>query len=349
LEVQEALEMDEIRVLRCRKIFSDNRHNAFTTLAECGGRLYLAFRSGTSHLAGDGFIRVLASGDGGESWSHFAVVDKEDWDLRDPHLIFFRGRLHLFYFGRGRTQNASFHSVLQDGIFSPPELLTGIPMIWGLCSFDGNLFATAYQCGADGGKSSLYASADGSAWSLRMRFPFPGTETAIDFDANGTLWALVRDSGYGCGCIPTICRIDPPYTALPKQDLQTMDYVKALQLRLTGPMLKRFPGRCLIAGRMWDGGMLQRRNLRTDLFLLEDGGDIRYLRTLPSGGDTSYASFLNLGSRRALLSYYSSHEYKMDVPIPESPADIPADPAEAEHTTPADVFLAELSYRFSEV
>lgn len=44
---------------------------------------------------------------------------------------------------------------------------------------------------------------------------------------------------------------------------------------------------------------------------------------------------------RAIVSYYSSHEHKMDVPIGARPKDS----AEAEHTTGADIFLADISYK----
>ncbi len=358
--------MNEVRVIRARKIYSDGCHNAFTTLAAKDGAIYLAFRSAVNHMAKDGSIRVLKSSDNGENWKPFALISKPGYDLRDPHLMNFKGELHLFCFGLGSVEqtgqagvfaqaaaqeNVSFHMVLQGDSFSPPELVNGIPMIWGLAQFNGELFSTAYTADYNVDppcKVALYSSTDGTNWSKRMDFPFPGNEAAIDFDKDGTLWALVRDSSYGCGCIPTICRIDPPYNRLPDLSTKKWDYVKALQVRLTGPMIKRFPGACLLVGRMWDGGMLQRRNLRTDIFLIEDGGDVQYLRTLPSGGDTSYAAFLEVGKHRGLLSYYSSHEHKMDLPIPERPEDVPADPAAAEHSTPADIFLAELSYRIGE-
>ena len=44
-----------------------------------------------------------------------------------------------------------------------------------------------------------------------------------------------------------------------------------------------------------------------------------------------------------MVSYYSSHEHKMDEPI-ENDEVFRRDGAHAEHTTPADIFLADVSY-----
>ena len=57
----------------------------------------------------------------------------------------------------------------------------------------------------------------------------------------------------------------------------------------------------------------------------------------------SYAAWLDVGPGRATVSYYSAHEHKMDEPHSHE-ALLAQDDAYAEHTTPADIFLAELSY-----
>jgi len=49
------------------------------------------------------------------------------------------------------------------------------------------------------------------------------------------------------------------------------------------------------------------------------------------------------GMGRALLSYYSPHEYKMDEPHAND-AVFALDGAHAEHSTPADIFLVEILY-----
>ena len=50
-----------------------------------------------------------------------------------------------------------------------------------------------------------------------------------------------------------------------------------------------------------------------------------------------------MGPGAAVVSYYSSHEHKMDEPHANNAA-FANDAAHAEHSTPADIFLADVSY-----
>ena len=336
--------MKELRVLRSRRIYSDGNHNAFTTVAFCGEVLYASFRTASAHLAQDGAITVLKSSDGGKNWELCERIVCENWDLRDPGLVFCRDRLHLFCFGRNSAnvaEMASFHCFLQENnSFSPPETLKNMPAIWGVAVWGDKIYGTAYHSeGKNMSRVTLHVSCDGVNWEQLTELPFPGNEAAIDFDPDGTLWMLVRDthdcSCYGGGSIPVLCRLKPPYTGTP--------FAVPLVLRLQGPMLKRINGVSIIAGRRWDGWERNRRNLRTDLFIIPDGEDCRFVSTLPSGGDTSYAACVEMPGNRLLLTYYSSHEHTMDVPFEE---DDPKDPAKAEHSTPADIFVAEISKNF---
>lgn len=336
--------MKDLRVLRSTRIFSDGCHNAFTSIANCNDTLYIAFRSAEYHLAANGAITVLKSSDTGKSWTPCARILLPGWDLRDPGLVFHCNALHLFCFGRQEEDLsviASYHCTLtEEGTFTALEKLNDMPVIWDVTSFDGKLYGSAYHLDENRfSRVTLHVSSDAVNWELLRELPFPGNECSMDFDPDGTLWALVRDTHdcrcYGGGSIPVLCRIAPPYTG----NFSSVPLV----LRLQGPMLKRVNGVSVIAGRRWDGWERNRRNLRTDLFIIPDGEDCRFVSTLPSGGDTSYASCLELPGNRMLLSYYSSHEHKMDVPFEE---DDPKDPAKAEHSTPADIFLAEISKNF---
>lgn len=337
--------MKEIRPLRVRKIYSDGQHNAFTSITAFGDDIFLAFRSGTTHIAFDGKIRILRSSDRGENWETSALIGMDGCDLRDPKLIEFDGKLHLYTFSRQPGGIfASWHYVSKDGKeFGRAEKIDTVPLIWGLAKFGDKLYCTGYRRVSEANSAAmLYASPDGSRWEQLLQFPFFGTETAIDFDPAGYLYAFVRDSTYGCGCIPTVCRLEPPYTRMPELNRQTMDLVRALPLRMVGPMLKRFNGASLLVGRCWDGGITVKRNIRTEVYILEDHDDPRHCFVLPSGGDTSYASYLELRPGRALLSYYSSHEHKTALPLDETAEKVPA----AEHSTAADIFLADLSHNY---
>ena len=337
--------MKEVRCLRVRKIWSDNRHNAFTSLAESNGVIFLAFRSASNHKASDGSIRILCSEDKGETWRNTALITKENWDLRDPKLVEIGGVLHLFTFGRSESGTfASWHAISRDGLkFSDLSLIPGMGLIWGIAKFGHKIYATDYYRVSDMEfRPRLYSSEDGQKWDKLLDFPMPGTEVALDFDSEGFLYTFIRDSAYGCGCIPTVARLEPPYTTMPVLDGKTMDLVKALNLRMTGPMIKRLKDASLLVGRCWDGGACSdhKRNTRTDVYILEDKEEPRYCFTLPSGGDTSYASWCGTTPGRAILSYYSSHEHLMAYPLDDQSGKVAA------HNTAADIFLADISHNF---
>ncbi len=325
----------EIRITRARKVFADRQHNAFTGIAAWHGKVFIAFRSGKNHITMDGAIKVIASVDM-EQWKIVAEVRCPDADLRDPKVAVFGGRLMVFCGGRQvDTSLRSFVVQSSDGVsFGEPVPLRGLPAghwLWHVRPQGGRLYGAAYSSRDGEYGVALYASDDGLTWEQMSCFPVPGNEVYLDFDREGVLWALVRDDNLGC--IPALCTAEPPYARFRS--------VTRLPMRLQGPMLKRLEGGCVVACRQWDEP--GRRNLRTDLFWIEDGRDIRRVATLPSGGDTSYAAWLDLSKGRAVMSYYSSHEHKMDEPHADD-AVFAMDQSHAEHSTAADIFLANVSY-----
>ncbi len=325
----------QIRITRARKVFADGKHNAFTGIAAAHGKTFIAFRSGTNHLTPDGIIKVIASKDL-EQWQIVAEVRRRDADLRDPKVTAFGGKLMIFC-GECRADKSRWSLVIQssDGVtFGEPVPLRGIPAghwLWHVRQQGGKLYGTAYYEQDGEYAVSLYASDDGLTWERTSDFPVPGNEVYLDFDHDGVLWALVRDDNHGC--IPSLCTAAPPYSRFRS--------VMRLPMRLQGPMIKRLEGGCVVVCRQWD--QPGRRNLRTDLFWIEDGQDIQRVQTLPSGGDTSYAGWLDIEPGRSLISYYSSHEHKMDEPLANS-AVFAQDQAHGEHSTAADIFVAEVSY-----
>jgi hypothetical protein len=194
------------------------------------------------------------------------------------------------------------------------------------------IFGTIYTKNKMGFSASIYQSSNGREWRKLIDLPFPGGESFIDADQKGTLWILSRDDSYGK--IPTLYSIQFPY--------KNFDIISRLPLHLEGPMLKRFPTGCLIVGRGWD--YPERNNLHTDIYWLEDNQKIKYIQTLPSGGDTGYAGTVELANNKLLMSYYSAHEHKMAEPH-ENDFLLKKSKAHAEHTCGADIFLAEISYK----
>lgn len=324
----------ELRLTRARKIYSDGRHNAFTSIASAFGQTFVVFRAATNHGSPDGTIKVIASADH-ERWTTVADLAIPGSDLRDPTILVFNGTLLVVceeeYDGRFGT--LVFPST--DGTtFGDPLPVNGLPAdrwLWHAQPHGGRIYATGYSNRDGEDYASLYASDDAGHWETLLDFPFPCNEVYLDFDRDGVLWALAREDNHGR--IPTLYTIDAPYTSVRSG--------KRLPIKLVGPMVKRLDGGCVLIGRNWDDPGI--RNLRTDLYWLADGHDVQLVRTLPSGGDTSYAAWQDQGPGRAVISYYSAHEHMMSYPHPEHLK--PGQEEErAECVTAADIFLADLSY-----
>jgi hypothetical protein len=325
----------EFRVIRCRKIFSDGRHNAFTGIASFRDKVYVTFRNGTKHQSPDGKTMVIASADL-EKWDVVCERPHPDFDYRDPKIVAFRDRLFVYLDVSSHFLPPERHTGPQsrvfwsnDGVhFGPEQAIEGGPgkrVFWWATARGDTLDGAGYAEASGKSMASLFASDDGLRWRPLADFPVPaGNEVALDFDEQGVLWALVRADR--TGSVPALCVADPPYT-----EFKSVIYLPML---LQGPMLKRLPGGSVIVCRTWEKP--QYVHERVDMFWLPDGKNLEFIRTLPSGGDCSYAGWLTLSvpgggePGKAIISYYSSHEWKMD------------DPKKANYW--GDIFLAEVIY-----
>jgi hypothetical protein len=325
----------ELRVTRARKVFSDGRHNAFTGLVWFKDRYFITFRSAGTHMTVDGQIRLIASDDA-EDWSLLHTASRAGQDLRDPKLAVLNGRLFVYFAERPQADlqhRTSMAITSEDGrSFSEPQALTGVPhgfWLWHAAERDGALYGTAYRHRGTEYEALLLRSTDGLNWEKAADFPLTGGETYLDFVPDGTLWAFVRNNSPGR--VAYTCSAKPPYTKF--------ENVRHFPTHIGGPMIMRLEHGCVLITRQWDPP--GRRNLRTEVFWQPDEGELRSITRLPSGGDTSYATWLDTGPGRALVSYYSSHEHKMDVPLGGESG---TDSAHAEHSTGSDIFLAEVSF-----
>lgn len=327
----------DLRITRAHRIYSDGRHNAFTGIARLGDRVFVTFRTAETHTSMDGAVKVIASQDM-EHWDLVCTHEHPALDLRDPKVVALGGRLMVFFGGRHRDPgSASRHdrvsmvTASDDGrTFTEPQAVSGITAghwLWHVVACNGALYGTAYH----NYEAALFRSEDGMAWQKLTDFPVPAGEVFLDAAPDGTLWALLRNNSPGYG--PVLCSSKPPYTSF--------GGMRRLVTKLSGPMLKRLQDGCVIVCRRWDAP--GRRNLRSDVLWLRDGHDLRCITRLPSGGDTSYADWLDRTPGRAVISYYSSHEHRMDEPH-DNDAVFRQDSAYTEHNTPADIFLADVSY-----
>ena len=143
---------------------------------------------------------------------------------------------------------------------------------------------------------TLYRTVDGKQWEPLVEDFFPegeGNETALVFGPDGVFYCLLRD---GPGGEAHLGVAEPPYrewtwTALGKQ--------------IGGPeMIRLADGRLLAAVRLHEDGP------RTAVCWVDpDAGTLTEILDVPSGGDTSYAGFVEYADG-VWMSYYSSHEEK---------------------------------------
>lgn len=300
-----------------RKLIDDGFHNAFTDLCSFKGKLYLTYRRcPEGHmLFSSSQIVVMTSDDEGATWEEVFVFGAAPRDVRDPHFLVFKDRLFVYSGawaipaeGQRRTLNdhLGFAAYSDDGInWHGPQALEGTygHYIWRAAQHDD----TAYLCGrrrkhyADGEEErtdrtqiegALLSSDDGLVWKYGGLFTEEyGDETAFLFEDDGELVALAR----GADARPArICRARPPYAEWVRTDLDR---------NVGGPLFVKWGAHYLVAGRK----NIDPKNPRTTLYWLVDDQLVE-IGELPSGGDNSYPGLVQLDEKRALLSYYSSHE-----------------------------------------
>jgi hypothetical protein len=310
-----------------RRIYTDGRHNAFTSLVEWRGQLFLAFRSGTRHVKPgypDGEIRILRSADMGRTWEEVGLLNSPDVDMRDPKLLATPGRLYVHSFGyQDAWRRDALVCYTEDGASFTPftrAVAEDNMVIWWPIHHDGGFYASGYRYHGNKRdiRSVLYSSEDGMRWhDIAVVHDVPwANESAIVMDDKGMATVLVRNDGHrldppAFNGLPVLAQSAPPYTEWTARELDCS---------IRGFALHRLPGGYLIVGRVQDNG-----ETRTAIFFY-DGDKLVRLHTLPSGGDTAYPGIVRIDDR-VWLSYYSSHE--------ESPS--------AEVSDPASIYLAEFA------
>ncbi len=305
-----------VNVVSVKRVFDNGEHNAFTDLCRFRDRYYLTFRScpdghGVNPTSS---IIILTSGDA-RSWKEAFRFSVSKRDVRDPHFLIFRDRLFVYtgawYSGDTAPKSYDLNEHLGYGVWSEngetwqgPIMLEGTygHYIWRAATFGDK----AYLCGRRKREflktatraerdplveSAMLESDDGLVWRKRALFQEQyGNETAFLFEQNGAVLAVARGGGQRNA---ELCRSPPPYSSWTRQDLGRY---------IGGPLVVRWGERTLVGGR---------KNLtgepKTSLYWLVDG-QLHEFAELPSAGDNSYPGFVALSDRRALVSYYSSHE-----------------------------------------
>ena len=321
-----------MRIDRVDKIFSDGRHNAFTSIDIWKGKYYIVFRSADSHAAphegsgnedmAPGHITLLESEDA-RSWSSSVVMDTK-WDDRDPKLLATRDRLYVFdtclhgegyrdgsqetlvsYTEDGRDWSSPVSAYQYNYGFWKPKKHADVCYV--AADVDDSLPGAPM---AERGRVELLRSEDGLHWQPVSIITQGNrcTETSLVFLKDDSLLAINRQS--------TLSRIlsisRPPYTQWARFGVKS-------SFGIQGPAAELVGDTVVVSCRVHNKDFPDEQpgEARTGLFILDMGsGALRWQTNLPTqwGCDVSYAGILPVGDDRALVSYYDGQMYEEGVP-----------------------------------
>ncbi|MDT8301739.1 MAG: hypothetical protein RQ760_09675 [Sedimentisphaerales bacterium] len=314
--------LPEVRVSNVRRVFFNGEHNAFTDLIRFEGKFYLTFRScPDGHMVHPTSSIIILASDDANQWEQVHRFSVAKRDTRDPHFLIFKSKLFVYtgtwYSGETTLKSEDYDlnkhlgyaAWSEDGVkWHSPVMLEGTfgHYIWRANTFGGK----AYLCGrrkknfadAPRGEGAMVESAmlesdDGLIWRTRSLFQeVNGDETAFQFEADGGIIAVGR-RGRGNA---QLLRSERPYTQWQRKDLDRY---------IGGPLLVRWGSRphYVVGGRKTIGD----RGPKTSMCWLVDD-ELHEFAELPSGGDNSYPGFIEISPKRAIMSWYSSHEKDED-------------------------------------
>ena len=313
------------KIVSARKIWDAAPHNAFTDLVRFQGKFFCAFREGQGHAGDRGKLRIIVSEDG-DSWKSAALLENEEYDLRDAALSVTPEGYLLVMGGAqarlngGNHETGTFTSRSTNGEdFSPPKLVLPVGRwLWRVTWNQGKAYGVSYGTPENREASRLHVTEDGESFEVvKSQLLNDGewpTEARIRFHKDGTAYCLHRRDGR-TKTTAMLGIAEAPYESWSWHDLGR---------RLGGPnFVQASDGRWIVCGRLYDGGM------RTELLELNvKQKSLTPIVRLPSGGDTSYPGMV-WHNGKLWISYYSSHEGRTSIylavvavpPLDDGPVD----------------------------
>jgi len=305
----------DVSVKNVRSVFNNGEHNAFTDLTWFKGNIYLTFRScPDGHMVFPTSQIVVLTSSSGKDWSQVHSFSVKNRDTRDPHFAHLNGQLFVYtgtwYCGPNQPKLRNINQMVGYGVrtkdgkqWSSSFMLEGTygHYVWRTATNNNRV----YMCGRRTRdfaevatlqqrskllQSQILASEDGRRFLPVGTFQEKdGDETAFMFDDAGTITAIAR-RGRGTAELITL---SANFQVTTRQELDRY---------IGGPFIGRFGDHTLVAGRNIVNGVS-----KMVICTLVDG-KLQNLCELPSGGDCSYPSMIQLCPGCVLVSYYSSHE-----------------------------------------
>ncbi|MCC7076089.1 MAG: hypothetical protein IT198_03100 [Acidimicrobiia bacterium] len=331
---------DDVKVMRA---------NNNLDLVEHAGRLHLAFRTAIFHFASPRTrMYVLASDDGGHTWTRELTVDRGR-DVREPRLLSWNGRLFFYFFEAGTNPftfqpGRVFASERADGgSWSDPVAISDAGCVaWRTKTIDGVPYMTRYRGGehiyrVGGGRIGieLLTTEDGFDWQpvdpeTPVVYTGGGSETDFEFAPDGRLIAVSRNElGDATGWGSLVC--EAPADAISTwrcvNDPRKFD---SLLMFRQGDDVYMLARRQVASGGRYDLG---RRRLpgpiqhllyeaaywvtpkRSALWHVDtDALRVEWVLDLPSRGDTAFPAVVRRSPTELVVYDYSSPLTGPDVP-----------------------------------
>lgn len=320
-----------LKIERNDTIYSDGKHNAFTSMVHWRNRYYIAFRSADTHAtpwddgwsdtpATHGKIILLESSDL-RTWTSSVILDSQ-FDDRDPKLLATSKRLYVYsttIIGPGRltTPQETYLSFTEDGKnwchpvsayrynygFWTPKTHNGVHYV------AADVDITPPEVKQRDQQVELLSSTDGHLWrpvSVIVRSQHC-TETELQFLADGSLLAFTRPHYI------SIAR--PPYTTWSIAGAAPDDRAREHPPGYSGPSAVRAGETLVFSCRTFskDYPDNQPGDQRTGLFTIDPSDfSLTWHVNLPTewGGDQSYAGMVALNDHTIAICYYDGETYQ---------------------------------------
>jgi hypothetical protein len=303
------------------------------------GRLYFAFRTGPDHFATDKTRMYIVSTKDEVTWDYETTIQLGT-DAREPRFFAWQGKLYLYFASLGMNPlsfepgEMLYTERNGPGDWSAPKATFEKGFIpWRIKIFDGKPIMIGYTGGEHIYDMSheplhiyLLTTTNGTDWTpLNPARPFVleggGSETDIEFDDAGNLWAVVRnEAGDEMGFGSKVC-------FAPQSDI-TAWQCKADPKKYDSPLLLKHGSEIYLIGRRnvtetgaydlgIEGGYATQylayqadyweRPKRCALWHLDRSNwKVDFLLDFPSRGDTCFPSALPRDGGSYLLYNYSS-------------------------------------------
>jgi len=299
LHGQDANKSLNLKLISVNRIWSNNNHNAFTSLVVYNNKLYCSFREGSGHNSKDGVVRVLSSNNASD-WKQSGKLSIPRNDLRDPKLsLNNENQLVLIAMSRLKEDGVDKHKTytyyLGSNGWSKASLSeTGEnTWKWGVNRMGNAIYSIAYS-GKDK-KGTLYKSNNGQQWSIVKNNLFPNikdfpNETAFLELQNNTAICLLRTNNGNKKAL--LGRSKSPY--------QNWQWT-SLDKQIGGPSIIQLPnGEVYACVRLYN-------KVRTSICKIDlENNKLIEVLTLPSGYDSSYGG-MAIFNDYLYVSYYSNH------------------------------------------